>query len=92
MSKGFLSNAIPHFGQTPGLTDSMPGHISQKYFASTGGFISATEWQSQQDFISCDSDIGNPREPKRTKPKSNLASLTLSVEHGRVTNPHSFLP
>jgi hypothetical protein len=24
---------MPHFGQSPGLSDSTPGHIGQKYFA-----------------------------------------------------------
>jgi hypothetical protein len=28
------SNAMPHFGQSPGLSDSMPGHIGQKYRAA----------------------------------------------------------
>lgn len=29
---GLRSRAMPHFAQTPGLSDSMPGHIGQKYF------------------------------------------------------------
>jgi hypothetical protein len=59
VSKGFLSNAIPHFGQSPGLSDSTPGHIGQKYFAPDFGFTSAAAWQPQQDFFSGDSFIGD---------------------------------
>jgi hypothetical protein len=29
---------MPHFGQMPGLSDSTPGHIGQKYFAVAEGF------------------------------------------------------
>jgi hypothetical protein len=86
------SNAIPHFVQSPGLSVSTRGHIGQKYFAPDFGFTSVTEWQPQQDFISCDSDIGNPRKPTRTKPKSNLASFAVSVEDGHVKNSNPFLP
>ena len=28
---------MPHFGQSPGLSDSTPGHIGQKYFAVADG-------------------------------------------------------
>ena len=38
---GLRSSAIPHFGQSPGLSDSTPGHIGQKYFAAADGFTSA---------------------------------------------------
>jgi hypothetical protein len=31
---------MPHFGQSPGFSDSTPGHIGQKYFAVDGGFTS----------------------------------------------------
>jgi hypothetical protein len=39
---GFRSNAMPHFGQSPGLSDSTPGHIGQKYFAADEGFTVAS--------------------------------------------------
>ena len=28
---------MPHFGQSPGSSDSTPGHIGQKYFADAEG-------------------------------------------------------
>jgi hypothetical protein len=34
---GFRSKAIPHFGHSPGSSDSTPGHIGQKYFAAEDG-------------------------------------------------------
>jgi hypothetical protein len=37
---------MPHFGQSPGLSDSTPGHIGQKYFAAEAGFTSP--WVSLQ--------------------------------------------
>jgi len=45
------SSAIPHFGQVPGLSDSTPGHIGQKYFAAAEGFTSFAEcsWPPQQE-------------------------------------------
>ena len=38
---GFRSKAIPHFGQSPGSSDSTPGHIGQKYFAPAAGMTAA---------------------------------------------------
>jgi hypothetical protein len=38
---GFRSKAMPHFGQSPGWSDSTPGHIGQKYFATADGFTAA---------------------------------------------------
>jgi hypothetical protein len=41
---------MPHFGQSPGLSDSTPGHIGQKYFAAAAeGFTIAPpcSWQQQ---------------------------------------------
>ena len=34
---GFLSRAMPHLGHAPGLSDSTPGHMGQKYLAPTDG-------------------------------------------------------
>jgi hypothetical protein len=47
--RGFLSSAMPHFGQTPGESLSMPAHIGQKYFATGvgGGFSASAPWQQQ---------------------------------------------
>ncbi len=48
---------MPHFGQSPGLSDSTPGHIGQKYFVSEDGLTSASaewSWPPQQDFFSCE--------------------------------------
>jgi RNA polymerase sigma factor (sigma-70 family) len=39
---GFLSSAMPHLGQSPGLSDSTPAHIGQKYLADAEGFTSAS--------------------------------------------------
>jgi hypothetical protein len=33
----FRSRAIPHFGQSPGLSLTTPSHIGQKYFADLAG-------------------------------------------------------
>jgi hypothetical protein len=53
---GFRSRAIPHFGQSPGLSDSTPGHIGQKYFAPEAGFTSVSVlWPPQQVFFSLES-------------------------------------
>ena len=30
---GFRSRAMPHFGQSPGPSETTPSHIGQKYFA-----------------------------------------------------------
>jgi hypothetical protein len=50
---GFRSSAMPHFGQSPGLSDSTPGHIGQKYFAPADGFTSSSAvCPPQQDFFS----------------------------------------
>jgi hypothetical protein len=40
---------MPHFGQSPGLSDSTPGHIGQKYVAAAEGFTIAPpcSWQQQ---------------------------------------------
>jgi hypothetical protein len=32
---------MPHLGQSPGFSDSTPGHIGQKYLAFAEGFTSA---------------------------------------------------
>lgn len=37
VATAFCSSAIPHFGQSPGLSDTTPGHIGQKYFAADDG-------------------------------------------------------
>jgi hypothetical protein len=39
---GFRSNGMPHFGQSPGLSDSTPGHIGQQYFAPDEDFMVAS--------------------------------------------------
>jgi hypothetical protein len=50
---GFRSSAMPHFEQSPGLSDSMPGHIGQKYLASAAGVTAACSWDfpPQQDGV-----------------------------------------
>jgi hypothetical protein len=38
---------MPHFGQSPGLSDSTPGHMGQKYFAAAEGLavmMAAAAW------------------------------------------------
>jgi hypothetical protein len=37
---GLRSSAMPHFGQSPRLSDSTPAHIGQKYFADADGVTS----------------------------------------------------
>ena len=54
---GLRSRAMPHFAQTPGLSDSMPGHIGQKYFASRDGLASGLPWPPSQH--ECASGIGS---------------------------------
>jgi hypothetical protein len=38
---GFFSKAIPHFAQSPAVSDSTPGHIGQKYRAAVEGVTAA---------------------------------------------------
>jgi hypothetical protein len=40
IERGFNSSAIPHWGQSPGASLSMPGHMGQKYF-DAGGLTAA---------------------------------------------------
>ena len=49
---GFLSSAMPHFGQLPGRSDSTPGHMGQKYIAPFDGttFSSECPWPQQLGF------------------------------------------
>jgi hypothetical protein len=40
---GLRSRAMPHFGQSPEVSDSTPGHIGQKYLAATEGVTAGVE-------------------------------------------------
>jgi hypothetical protein len=42
---------MPHFGHSPGWSDSTPGHIGQKNFAVAEGFAIASpcSWQQQHE-------------------------------------------
>jgi len=37
LKAGLRSSRMPHFGQSPGLSDSTPSHIGQKYLAEAEG-------------------------------------------------------
>jgi hypothetical protein len=39
---GFRSKGIPHFGQSPGLSEVTPEHIGQKYLSVTGDLVFGT--------------------------------------------------
>lgn len=41
LKAGLRSSRMPHFGQSPGVSDSTPGHIGQKYFAFAEGSTGA---------------------------------------------------
>jgi hypothetical protein len=43
---------MPHLGQSPGFSDSTPGHIGQKYLAADAGMTATESWGlwPQQDF------------------------------------------
>jgi hypothetical protein len=38
MAERLRASAMPHFGQSPGLSDSAPGHVGQKILHSRRGF------------------------------------------------------
>jgi hypothetical protein len=44
---------MPHFGQSPGLSDSTPGHIGQKYFARADG-VTFSPWPQQWCAAACE--------------------------------------
>jgi hypothetical protein len=35
---------MPHFGQSPGVSLSTPGHMGQKYFATAEGVTGSPPW------------------------------------------------
>jgi hypothetical protein len=41
---------MPHFGQSPGWSDSTPGHIGQQYFVFGAGFADFGIWNLEFGF------------------------------------------
>ena len=46
----FFSRAMPHFGQSPGLSEATPGHIGQKYFWAEAA-VCADSLPEQQSWL-----------------------------------------
>ena len=71
--EGLGSSAMPHFGQTPGFSDSTPGHIGQTYSASPdagrdAGAIGAADAAWQQSCAAGGSAAGGAGEAAGASP------------------------
>ena len=72
----FSSSAMPHFGHAPGLSDSTPGHIGQKYFAAAEG-VTATQ---HGVLLALSRDDGQPISAIADSLKMGKSSLTGLVD------------